>query len=272
MFKKFAAVAIVFACCAFWLAGNLDVTIHEYDVPTPKSKPHDPAVAPDGALWYTGQMANRLGRLDPKTGTIKEFPLKTPDSGPHGLMADKDGNIWFTANFKAYIGKLDPRTGDITEFHMPDPKAEDPHSLTFDHEGNIFFTTEESNFVGKLDPKSGKVTVKEVPTSHANLMELSPGRTASFISASSEPTKSGKSIQAHLRSPKSNFRMEPGLAGLRTIRMVLFTTATSSAGTLAGSICEQRRSRSGRRPAAGIRSLMGLLQRRTESCGTASLA
>jgi virginiamycin B lyase len=78
---------------------------------TPDSHPHDPALAPDGALWYTGQMSNTLGRLDPKTGKIQEFRLKTPDSGPHGLVADHDGNIWFTANFKGYIGKLDPRTG-----------------------------------------------------------------------------------------------------------------------------------------------------------------
>src|SRR5579864_9123034 len=39
------------------------VSIQEWDVPTPNSRPHDPAVAPDGALWYTGQMANHLGRL-----------------------------------------------------------------------------------------------------------------------------------------------------------------------------------------------------------------
>jgi streptogramin lyase len=73
MVKKFAAITAVLACCAFWLAGDLNVSIREYDVPTPKSRPHDPAVAPDGALWYTGQMANQLGRLDPKTGTFKEF-------------------------------------------------------------------------------------------------------------------------------------------------------------------------------------------------------
>src|SRR2546426_12073767 len=109
--------AILFALLAFVLfpfgpaATDLNVSIHEFDVPTPTSRPHDAAVAPDGALWYTGQLANKLGRLDPKTGEIKEYPLKTPGSGPHGLVADRDGNIWFTANFKAYVGKLDPRTG-----------------------------------------------------------------------------------------------------------------------------------------------------------------
>src|SRR5258707_4662823 len=112
--------------CLFMLAttlaaspavGTLNVQIQEYEVPTPKSRPHDPALAPDGSLWYTGQMANKLGRLDPKTGQFKEYPLKTPDSGPHALVADRDGNIWFTAIFKGYVGELDTETGDITEYH-----------------------------------------------------------------------------------------------------------------------------------------------------------
>lgn len=148
-------------------ARDWKAVIREWDLPAPNSRPHDPEVAPDGALWYTAQRVNRLGRLDPETGAIKEFPLKTPDSGPHGLAADKDGNIWFTANFKAYIGKLDPRTGRVTEYPMPDERARDPHSLAFDRGGRIFFTTQNSNFVGRLDPKSGKVTLKEVPTPHA---------------------------------------------------------------------------------------------------------
>ena len=37
----------------------------EWDVPTPNSHPHDPALAPDGALWYTGQESNTLGSPGP---------------------------------------------------------------------------------------------------------------------------------------------------------------------------------------------------------------
>src|SRR5436305_9906315 len=113
------------------VAASMKVSIKEFDVPTPNSRPHDPAVAPDGSLWYTGQNANKLGRLDPKTGQIKEFTLKTPNSGPHGLVADRDGNIWYTANSAALIGKLNPKTGDIIEYPMPDPAARDPHTPVF---------------------------------------------------------------------------------------------------------------------------------------------
>ncbi len=148
-------------------AGVAQVSIREWTVPTPNSRPHDPAVAPDGSLWYTGQLANKLGRLDPATGQFKEFPLAIPGSGPHGLAADRDGNIWFTANFMGYVGRLNPATGKITEFPLPDPRARDPHTPVFDQHGTLWFTTEQSNFVGRLDPQTGNVQLQMVPTPHA---------------------------------------------------------------------------------------------------------
>ncbi len=110
----------------------LNVSIREWDVPTPNARPHDPAVGLDGALWFSEQSVNKLGRLDPATGKIREFPLKTVNTGPHGLVADRDGNIWYTGNYSGLIGKLDPRTGKVTEYKMPDRLATDPHTPVFD--------------------------------------------------------------------------------------------------------------------------------------------
>src|ERR1035438_2341972 len=95
--------------------GMLNVQIQEYDVPTPKSRPHDPALAPDGSLWYTGQGQTSWVDSIRRPEKFKEYSLKTPNSGPHGLVADKDGNIWFTAISGGYVGKLDPKSGEITE-------------------------------------------------------------------------------------------------------------------------------------------------------------
>ncbi len=94
--------------------GPLKVAMKIWPVPTPGSRPHDPLAARDGSLWYTGQMANVLGRVDPKSGKIREYPLKTVHSGPHGLAEDANGNIWYTGNTGALIGKLDPKTGAPT--------------------------------------------------------------------------------------------------------------------------------------------------------------
>ncbi len=146
---------------------SLNVSIHEWDLPTPDSLPHDPAVGPDGSLWYTAQKANRVGRLDPATGQITEFKLPTPDSGPHGLAADRDGSIWYTGNHAALIGKLDVKTGHFTEYRMPDPRATDPHTPVFDQKGVLWFTVQRGNLVGRLDPHTGKIELREVPTPDA---------------------------------------------------------------------------------------------------------
>jgi virginiamycin B lyase len=146
------------------IPGSVEASIEEWTLPTPGSRPHDPLVAPDGSLWYTGQFANVLGRLDPQTGTIKEYRLKTPHSGPHGLVADNEGNIWYTANFKAHIGKLNPKTGEVTEYPMPDPAARDPHTLIFDHQGTLWFTVQGGTMVGRLIPRTGEVTLVASPT------------------------------------------------------------------------------------------------------------
>jgi virginiamycin B lyase len=113
--KRHAFAPLLFTMALPAATSPLHVEIKEFDIPTPHARPHDPAVGAEGTLWVTEQMANKLGRLDLKTGEFKEYPPKTSDSGPRGLVADRDGNIWFAAIFKGYIGKLDPKSGALTE-------------------------------------------------------------------------------------------------------------------------------------------------------------
>jgi len=137
-----------------------------WPLPTPGSRPHDPMAARDGSIWWSGQLANKLGRLDPATGKFKEFPVN-PMSAPHGLVEDRDGNVWFTGNFRGFIGKLDPKTGDIQEFNLPDPKARDPHTIVIDHNGIVWFSVQAGNFVGRLDPATGAIKLATPPTRNA---------------------------------------------------------------------------------------------------------
>lgn len=152
---------------AVTIPGSLTVSIKEWIVPTPGSRPHDPLATADGAIWYTGQMANVLGRLDPKTGSFKEYRAPVPDSGPHGLVADNAGDIWFTANFKGYIGRLEPKTSTFTEYRLPDPAARDPHTPIFDQKGTLWFTVQNANMIGKLVPQTREIKLVNVPTPHA---------------------------------------------------------------------------------------------------------
>ena len=149
------------------VAGPVKVAFKSWQAPTPGSRPHDPLAASDGSLWYTGQMANVLGRVDSRTGKVKEYRLKTAHSGPHGLVEDKDGNIWYTGNTGALIGKLDPKTGTVTEYKIPDPNVHDPHTLMFDRSEILWFTVQNANRIGRLDPASGEIKLFTPPTNGA---------------------------------------------------------------------------------------------------------
>ncbi len=149
------------------IAGPVKISFKTWRVPTPGSRPHDPLAAHDGSLWYTGQMVNVLGRVDPKTGGIRQYPLKPAHSAPHGLAEDGDGRIWYTANAAALIGTLDPKTGAVTEHRMSDPAVHDPHTLVFDRHGTVWFTAQNANRVGRLAPKTGEIKLLTPPTDKA---------------------------------------------------------------------------------------------------------
>src|SRR5687768_15475410 len=146
--------------------GETSITMREWTVPTLGQRARDPVEAPDGSIWWAGQWANLVGRLDPKTGAMKEFPLP-PEAMPHTVTPDAAGHVWYTGNKNGSVGRLDPQTGAVTEFKMPDPAAKDPHTAVFDRNGTLWFTLQLSNRVGRLDPKTGAVTLVTMKTPDA---------------------------------------------------------------------------------------------------------
>jgi virginiamycin B lyase len=148
--------------------GPAHITFKEWALPTPGSHPHDPLAVLDGTIWYTGQMDNALGHIDPESGRITQYHPDTPNSGPHGLVADRDGNIWYTANFAGYIGKLDVATGKFTEYKLPNPQARDPHTPLFDLAGTLWFTVQSANMIGRLDPGTGEIKLVNSPTPNSS--------------------------------------------------------------------------------------------------------
>ncbi|WP_410967330.1 hypothetical protein, partial [Salmonella sp. SAL4436] len=46
------------------IPGAAKISMREWAVPSLGSRPHDPLATPDGSIWWTGQWANVLGRLN----------------------------------------------------------------------------------------------------------------------------------------------------------------------------------------------------------------
>jgi len=139
------------------------VDIREWTVPWPRSGPRDPAVAPDGRVWFVGQVGNYVARLDPVTGKFEQFAID-PGTYPHNVIVDRYGNGWYAGNKNGMIGRIDGKTGELKRYPMPDSSAKDPHTLVFDHRGDIWFTVQGGNFVGKLGTTSEKIELFKVAT------------------------------------------------------------------------------------------------------------
>jgi virginiamycin B lyase len=148
---------------AVLISGPATVTIKEWSAPTLGSRPHDSYAAADGSIWWTGQYASKLGRLDPKTGQIREFDLPAK-SQPHGLTEDSQGNIWYTGIQKGVIGRLDPRTSQVREYPITEPGARGPHTPILDSKNGLLFFTLQSGHVGRLNIASGDMVIKKTPS------------------------------------------------------------------------------------------------------------
>ena len=143
--------------------GDLAIGFEEWVVPTRGQRPRDPVEAPDGSIWWVGQWADILGRIDPETGEMTEFALPA-GAKPHSVEIGPQGGVWYTGNKNATMGRLDPETGEITEFAMPDPAARDPHTHVFDADGILWFSLQHSNMIGRLDPSTGEIRLVTAPT------------------------------------------------------------------------------------------------------------
>ncbi|MBW2402016.1 MAG: hypothetical protein JRG80_22665, partial [Deltaproteobacteria bacterium] len=80
--------------------------------------PHSLQHAPDGSVWITLALGNRLARFDPQA---ESFEVHELEHGyyPHTLRFDPRGRIWYTIAASNHVGMFDPATGEQREFRLP---------------------------------------------------------------------------------------------------------------------------------------------------------
>lgn len=128
--------------------------ITEFPVPTASSGPLDIVSGPDGALWFTEQNADRIGRITTE-GEITEFPLTGPFTSscgdnrraPQRISVGPDGALWFAEFCANKIGRI-TTAGVVTEF--PIPFTGPPVAITAGPDNALWF-------VG-LDSSLGRIT------------------------------------------------------------------------------------------------------------------
>src|SRR5215469_15546047 len=104
------------------------------------SHPQGITAGPDGALWFTNQSTNSIGRIT-TSGTVSNF-TGNGISGPDGITAGPDGALWFTDYNNSSIGRI-TTGGNVTIF--TDKGIDRPYGITTGPDGNLWFTNYGNN-------------------------------------------------------------------------------------------------------------------------------
>ncbi len=157
--------------------------------------PHSLQIAPDGSVWITLALGNRLARFDPET---ERFTLHPLDAGyyPHTLRFDARGRIWFTLAASNHLGMFDPKTGAEREIRLPAGSFGQevvlrmmpfflwlgskvdlrgaaansdgftmpiPYGVDIAPDGVVWFSQLNEHRIGRVDPDSFEVEMVDVP-------------------------------------------------------------------------------------------------------------
>ncbi len=89
----------------------MNIVYVEYDMPAPSRMPFSAAPDKNGYLWIPDfGVANKITRLDPKTGEMKDFPIPfTGTGGVHSAVPAADGSVWLAEQGSNRIGKMGSR-------------------------------------------------------------------------------------------------------------------------------------------------------------------
>ena len=111
---------------------------------------------PDGALWFTLNGANAIGRLEP-SGRVTLRELPTRNAGPVGITATHDDTVWFTAILADKIGRI-PMDDAIQELDLPGK----PHAVVADPTGGVWVSLWGTDQVARVSA-DGEVTTIDLP-------------------------------------------------------------------------------------------------------------
>jgi virginiamycin B lyase len=140
----------------------MNIVYVEYDMPGPSRMPFSAAPDKNGYLWIPDfGVANKITRLDPKTGEMKDFPV--PNIGTaavHSAVPAPDGSVWLAEQGANKIARWDPSTEKITEYqdaYLPGKEGiEDggsKHTIRIDPSGKVWASGVP---LTRFDPETGK--------------------------------------------------------------------------------------------------------------------
>jgi virginiamycin B lyase len=134
--------------------------------------PHNVIVTDDQEIWYSGNKAAHLGRLEPATGDIHKVP--TPEDtaqDPHTLIEDSQGRIWFTVQWGNRIGRYDRDSGELKLVAVSEPRSR-PYGIKLDENDNAWIALFGTNRLARVDAETFELTEIDLPREDARPRRL----------------------------------------------------------------------------------------------------
>jgi virginiamycin B lyase len=168
--------------------------LSEFVLPGGGGYPTRLAVGPDGNIWFTAAIANRVGYITP-AGRIEEFPGLQPFASPNFITAGPDGQVWFTENEKGPVIARVATTGALSGFRIGGEKeyvGEGP--LIAGPDGRVWFSAG-AGLIGRIDP-DGRISKIELPNqaSFAEDLAVGPEGEVWYTSPAEPPCLTGDSV------------------------------------------------------------------------------
>jgi virginiamycin B lyase len=139
--------------------------------------PHRITPGPDGNLWFTVDVSNRIWRMTPD-GTFTTFVYPPGSSQPNHITQGPDGNLWYTRGVWSApvpghhaIGRI-TTTGETTEFMLS--PGSNPVGITAGPDGALWFTESSANKIGRITT-DGVIIEFELPTVNSIPTDIAVG-------------------------------------------------------------------------------------------------
>lgn len=134
--------------------------------------PYELRRGPQGGLWMSELLGNRVHRLDPGSGRSVVFEMPVAGMGPRRLDVAHDGTVWIPAYAANALVELDPTSGHTFVHPLPVPDAVPYVARVHPITGDIWLGTAAADLVFRFTPSTGQFTAYPIATRGASMRHL----------------------------------------------------------------------------------------------------
>ncbi len=152
--------------------GRLDIRsgkISEYQT---SGGPYGIALDKSGQVWFCRMRADKLGILDPKTGTLSELALPA-GSRPRRMATAPDGSLWVTRYGDGKLIQIDPKARRVVrELALPAGEGGGPYAVTVDGAGIVWVNEIHTDTVVRFDPQKPELRPIQLPSRGVGIRKM----------------------------------------------------------------------------------------------------